>query len=198
VRSPTWRATRWVMGCCGSPPSELFALALWQIFEAAWNHRDIEQGHQRTLKRLGSVAKAAIYLALGVSAVSTAAGSSSSRSNSNSGEKALTAKLMGTLPGRTLIIVIGIIVIVVVARLAIKGVQKKSIQDLAGGVGAGVIRLGQVGYIAKGVALAIVGVLFLVAAVTFDPQKAGGLDTTLRTLRQQSFGPVLLALTALG
>jgi len=51
---------------------------------------------------------------------------------------------------------------------------------------------------AKGVALAIVGVLFIVAAVTFDPQKAGGLDTALQTPRQRTFGPVLLALTALG
>ncbi len=176
----------------------LFALALWQIFEAAWGHRDIEQGHKRTLKRLGSVAKAVIYLAVGVSAVSTAAGSSSSRSNSNNSEKTLTGKLMGTPPGRILIIVIGIVVIVVAARLVFKGVKKKFTEDLACGVGAGVIRLGQVGYIAKGVALAIVGVLFIVAAVTFDPQKAGGLDTALRTLRQQSFGPVLLALTALG
>ena len=59
------------------------------------------------------------------------------------------------------------------------------------------IRLGQIGYTAKGVALAIVGILFLLAAITFDLQKAGGLDTALRTLRQQSFGPILLALTAL-
>lgn len=176
----------------------LFALALWQIFEAAWGHHSIGKGNKRTLKRLGSGAKAVIYLALGISAVSTAAGSSSARSNSNSGEKALTARLMGTPPGRMLIVVIGIVVIVVAGRLVFKGVKKKFTRDLSGGVGAGVMRLGQVGYIAKGFALAIVGVLFIVAAVTFDPQNAGGLDTALRTLRQQSFGPVLLALTALG
>jgi hypothetical protein len=174
----------------------LFALTLWQIFEATWGHRDIEQGHKRVLKRLGSAAKAVIYLALGVSAVSTAAGAKSS--NSNSGEKSLTAKLMGTPPGRILIIAIGIVVIVVAARLVFKGVRKKFVDDLAGGVGPGVIKLGQIGYTAKGVAMAIVGVLFIVAAITFDPQKAGGLDTALRTLRQQSFGPILLALMALG
>lgn len=48
---------------------------------------------------------------------------------------------MGTPPSRILIIVIGIVIIVVAARLGIKGVQKKFTQDLAGGVGAGVIRL---------------------------------------------------------
>lgn len=174
----------------------LFALALWQIFEAAWGHRDVEKGHKRILKRLGSAAKAVIYLAIGVSAVSTAAGSQSS--SSNGGEKALTAQLMGTSPGRILIVAIGVVIIVVAARLVFKGVRKKFTQDLAGGAGPAVIRLGQIGYTAKGVALAIVGVLFIVAAITFDPQKAGGLDTALRTLRQQSFGPILLALTALG
>ena len=60
------------------------------------------------------------------------------------------------------------------------------------------VRLGQVGYAAKGVALAIVGLLFVVAGVTFDPDRAGGLDTALRTLNGQPYGPYLLTALALG
>ena len=41
-------------------------------------------------------------------------------------------------------------------------------------------------------------VLFVVAAITFDPKKAGGLDAALRTVRDQPFGPYLLTLMALG
>ena len=45
---------------------------------------------------------------------------------------------------------------------------------------------------------ALVGLLFVWAAVTFDPQKAAGVDGALKTLQQQPFGVVLLILMGLG
>ena len=49
------------------------------------------------------------------------------------------------------------------------------------------------GYTAKGVALVIIGLLFLSAAWTHDPDKSGGLDQALSKLLQQPFGsPMLL------
>ena len=59
-------------------------------------------------------------------------------------------------------------------------------------------RLGVAGYSAKGVAYAIAGILFVVAAVNYDPEKARGLDAALNTLRDQPYGPILLTLVALG
>ena len=59
-------------------------------------------------------------------------------------------------------------------------------------------RLGMAGYSAKGVAYAIAGVLVVVAAVKYDPNKARGLDAALKTLAGHSYGPWLLALIALG
>jgi hypothetical protein len=173
----------------------LFALALWQIFEAIWGHRDAEEGRKRIVKRLGSAGKAVVYVVLGVSAASTAAGSSSSGSNS---QKTMTAKILALPFGRVLVIAIGIGVLVVGGRLVYRGVKKKFVKDLAGGASQGVLKLGQVGYIAKGTAFAIVGVLFVIAAITFDPNKGGGLDSALRTLRNQAYGPILLTIMALG
>lgn len=173
----------------------LFALTLWQIFEAGWGHREVERGRKRVVKRLGSAGKAIVYLALGISAVSTAIGSGSS---SNSREQTLTARLMSVAFGQVLVIAVGVVVAVVGGRLVYRGLTRRFTHDLVGGVSDGVKLLGSVGYVAKGVALAIVGVLFVIAALTFDPQKAGGLDAALRTLRQQPFGPVLLTVVALG
>ena len=51
---------------------------------------------------------------------------------------------------------------------------------------------------AKGVALAIVGVLFVTAAVQADPSKATGLDGALHTLRDQPAGVIMLVIVALG
>ena len=59
-------------------------------------------------------------------------------------------------------------------------------------------RLGSVGYCVKGIALSIIGGLFVWAAVTYDPKKAGGMDAALSTIREQPFGAVLLAIMAAG
>ncbi len=42
--------------------------------------------------------------------------------------------------------------------------------------------LGRIGYAAKGVAFAIVGLLLINAAATFDPAEAKGLDGAMRTI----------------
>ncbi len=58
--------------------------------------------------------------------------------------------------------------------------------------------LGRLGYAAKGIAFAIAGGLFAWAAIDYDPSKAGGLDTAMRTLKDQPFGDVLLTMMAIG
>ncbi|SDP50567.1 protein of unknown function [Nakamurella panacisegetis] len=174
----------------------LFALTLWQIFTALWGY-SYEKPKKKVFKRLGAAGKAVVYLGIGISAVTTAAGGGQKKSG-NSSEKSLTAKLLGVPFGKVLVIAVGIAVLVVAGRLIYRGVTKKFTHDLEGGVRPTVVRLGQIGYCAKGIAFGIVGVLFVVAAVTFNPNKAGGLDTALHTLRDQPFGPVLLTLMALG
>lgn len=57
---------------------------------------------------------------------------------------------------------------------------------------------GQVGYAVKGVAYAVVGVLLVAAAVTFDPKRSTGLDGALRTLAGEPLGTTVLILVALG
>src|SRR5207245_1271797 len=58
--------------------------------------------------------------------------------------------------------------------------------------------LGAVGYAAKGAAYAVVGVLLVVAGVTFDPNKSRGLDGAIRTIAQEPYGKVLLVVVAAG
>ena len=58
--------------------------------------------------------------------------------------------------------------------------------------------LGTVGYVAKGLALVIIGLLFGWAAWSYNPERAGGLDAALSTVRGQPFGSVLLLAMAAG
>jgi type IV secretory pathway VirB2 component (pilin) len=173
----------------------LFALTLWMIASAIWGYQD-DEGGTRVGKRLAAAGKAVVYAALGVSAVSTAAGSGGG--SGDSGEKTLSSRLLALPFGPALVIAVGVVVVVVAGRLADRGLRKKFLDDLEGTPGRAVTVLGQTGYCAKGVAFAVVGVLFVVAGATYDADKAGGLDSALKTLRQQVFGSVLLTVVALG
>jgi hypothetical protein len=58
--------------------------------------------------------------------------------------------------------------------------------------------LGTVGLTARGVFFGAVGVFLVVAAITFDPQQAQGLDGGLRKLAATPLGPWVLIAVALG
>ena len=135
------------------------------------------------------------YAAIGVAAVKNLLGSGGS---SNSTEEGWTARLMFAPFGRVVVGLVAVAIVVFGAGLVRRGVTRKFTDDLAGGVGRGVVRLGQIGYIVKGVAFAIVGGLFGWAAISYDPAKAGGLDDALRTVNGAPFGAALLTLMALG
>ncbi len=173
------------------------ALAVWQTTDALWGHRKHDDP-QRAIKRVGSAGKTVVYLVLAVSSVKTALGQSSSSS-----KDALTAQIMDLPLGRFIVGLIGAVIIGIGGYLVSRAVRKSFENDLqpratSGSTGTAVVRLGQAGYTAKGIALAVVGALFVTAAWTYNSSKAGGLDTALKTLLDQSVGPWLLAVVAVG
>ena len=173
----------------------LFAMTAWQAAEAAWGHRDRPEGFKRIRKRLASVGRALTYAAIALAAISALRGASQSGDQKQEG---WTARLLGMPFGRILVALVGVVIIVLAVRQVIKGVKRKFNEDLSGGVSAGVQRLGQIGYISKGVAMVVIGGLFGWAALTYDASKAGGLDDALRTINSAPLGSVLLTVVALG
>jgi hypothetical protein len=59
-------------------------------------------------------------------------------------------------------------------------------------------RLGRVGYVARGIVFAIMGIFVVQAASLSDPSKVRGFDGALRELANQPFGWLLLAIVAAG
>ena len=169
------------------------ALGLWQLAFglAARPAKD----SSRWAARAKGTSKAVLYLALAWTAFSAAKGHPKS-SKAQSAD--FTATLLQHTGGRLLVAAIGLAIIGVGGYHVVKGWRRKFLQDLSGHPGAFATRAGVVGYVAKGVALAVVGVLFVTAAVQNSPTKATGLDGGLRLLRQQPFGPWLLTAVALG
>ena len=168
------------------------ALGLWQFTE-------LFLGSDEMRDRATAGAKAAVYLALGVTTARFASGGGGSDSQTASGT---TAGLLGSGPGKVVVVVAGLVLIGVGLYQVYKGATKQFVEDLkrtgGGNAGKAIVIAGQLGYIAKGIALTILGGLVVAAVVTADPEKAGGLDSALRTVGEQPFGRVLLILTGVG
>lgn len=166
----------------------LFALVIWRVVELVWGHLDLH-------KTLSSIGRAIVYLALGASAVQVATGNGGS---STGDQRTISSRLMANGAGRVLIVAVGVAIIAIGCYHGYKAITKKFTEDLVGGVPDGTVLLGRIGYFAKGIAFVVVGGLFGWAAITYDPQKAGGLDTALHTIKNQPYGPVLLTVLAAG
>lgn len=184
----------------------LGAMTLWQAVAALVGHRE-DQGTERVLERLASAGRAVVYLYFAWTAyrISELAGSSTGPRGGSSADKqqALTAQLMASPGGRWLVGLVGAAVIALGAGLLGYGLLRRFEKHLETGRMSArtrivARRLGVAGYSAKGVAYGIAGLLVLVAAATYDPDKARGLDAALHTLREQSYGATLLILVATG
>jgi type IV secretory pathway VirB2 component (pilin) len=169
------------------------ALGLWQFAYglAARSAKDSSPWAQRAK----GISKAALYFALASASFSAAKGQPQS-SKAQSAD--FTATLLQQTGGRLLVAFMGLAVIGVGGYHVVKGWTRKFLHDLDEHPGRLATRAGVAGYIAKGIALAVVGILFATAAVQDSSSNATGLDGALRALRQQPFGPLLLTVVALG
>ncbi|MEV5041403.1 DUF1206 domain-containing protein [Microbacterium sp. LMI1x-1-1.1] len=175
----------------------LAALGLWHLL-SAFLDRSASDGKERAVHIVKNASKGVVYLVIAFSAGTFAAGGSTSSAGST---RSLTADLLSTPGGVFLVVAIGLVVIGIAGYLVFKGATRRFERDLSlpsGTAGRGVRILGTVGYIARGVAFAGVGVLFLVGAATNDPEKSTGLDGALRSFAELPAGKILLVLIGAG
>lgn len=168
------------------------ALALFQLLDGSFGGGELKD-------RARALGKMVMYAALGVTSFTVARGGSS-----DSGETTTeaTQTVMSAPAGQLLVGLVGVGVAVVGGYHLYKGLSKKFLDDLTttggGESGQGVEVAGVVGYAAKGVALLVMGGLFVLAAWRRDPEEAASLDGALRTLAEQPAGTVLLIVVAVG
>src|SRR5680860_1479472 len=173
--------------------------------EQAGDSRSLE-----VLARVGLVAYGVVYLLIGWLAVQLAWGVGASKSADPSGA-------MRTLADQPLgkfllwLVAVGLVALALwqaseaiwgyrnrdAVRRVVKGMKKSFSEEIDTSsmspvARQGVERLGQVGYIGKGVALGVVGGLLSYAVLTFDRQKAPGLDGALQTILAQPYGRFML------
>jgi hypothetical protein len=195
---PFGKALLWVLAV------GLVALSVWQLAEVLRYRTQLrspgEAKKKAVTKIVKAVAKAVVYAFLAVTAVRFATGSGRS---SSAQQQQTVGGVLGWPGGRILVGIAALVLIGVGAYHVRKAVKRSFLKEIdtaraSAGERRVIERLGQVGYPAKGVALAVVGGLFGWAAITFDPAKARGLDGAMHAILDAPAGRWLLTLVALG
>ncbi|MEX5260211.1 DUF1206 domain-containing protein [Kocuria sp. CPCC 205263] len=166
-----------------------------EIFFGATQRSD----RDRLKHRVKMGGQAVVYGAIGAVFGTYALGGTSDSSGST---QSLSARLMAHPAGTVLLIAVGLGLVVAGAFFVHRGVTRSFRENLKslppGTAGRAVMWLGTAGYAAKGVALAVLGVLVVVATVRSDPEQSSGLDGALKALQEQPFGAWILGAVALG
>ncbi|MDQ0849132.1 hypothetical protein QFZ65_001070 [Arthrobacter sp. B3I9] len=190
--NPWGPAVMWAgfIGCAG--------LSLWQLSEATLRARHLPRG-QRLGKLVSSGFLSIAYGSVGLSFAGFALGQ---RGDSGDSTRDFSTALVHSPFGVPLLIALGLTIIGIGVYFVLKGVGKKYKDELRHFEGTHrgrlVSALGVAGHIAKGVALVLTGLLFVIAAVTNDPGSSTGLDGSLKALQDHPFGPVLLVAIGAG
>lgn len=168
------------------------ALTVWQASEAVF-------GAHKLKDRVEPISRVVVY-AFVCTALLTMLLSHKSSSDDQKTQD-LTGALLELPAGQVIVGAIGLGVIALGVYWVRSGLKKKfreELRPMPPRAGAVMDRLGTAGYLARGVIAGLAGVFVIQAAVTFDEDKAGGIDATLRAFADTPAGPWLLVVVACG
>lgn len=167
-------------------------LSLWQLSEATLRARHLPRG-ERLGKLVSSGFLAIAYGSVGLSFAGFAIGN---RGDSGDSTRDFSTALVRSPLGVPALVGLGLTIIGIGVYFIVKGLGKKFKEELHHFEGTRrgklISGLGVSGHVAKGVALILTGLLFVIAAATNNPGSSTGLDGSLKALLGHPFGPVLL------
>jgi hypothetical protein len=173
-------------------------LALWQLSEATLRARHLPR-KERLAKLVSSGFVALAYGSVGLSFAGFAMGL---RADSSQTTRDFSAALLGAPFGVWVLIALGATIMGVGIYFVAKGLRRGFKDELfhfdGSRRGKLIDALGLTGHVAKGIALNLTGLLFVIAAGKQNPEESTGLDGSLKALREHPFGPSLLVAIGAG
>lgn len=179
----------------------LWALAVWHAGEGLLAHDwtgDTKGAARKWGRRVAEWGQAAVFAALGAIAAAVALGA---RPDGEQAAEAGSQVLLRIWGGSIVLFLIGLGIGIGGISFIVMGVLRsfrKRIEVPDGALGRAVTVLGIVGFVAKGIALTVVGVLLVIAALGTDAETAGGLDGAVDALLDLFLGPALAWVVGLG
>ncbi|WP_028804161.1 DUF1206 domain-containing protein [Streptomyces sp. 142MFCol3.1] len=191
---PFGAALLWALGI------GVVGMALWRLSEAVFGAAGQDGG--KAGKRLIAAARCVFYAFVAYSVLRFAAGSGGGGS-SDEQSRDVTAQVLKMPGGQWFVAVAGAGLAVAGVWIAARAVLRKyhkhlKLGEMSRRVRRAVDAAGVGGGTARGVVFAAAGAFAVRAAVDYDPDKAKGLDDTLRSFADAPMGPVLLACVAAG
>jgi len=176
--------------------------ALWRFLEAAFDPDGRGRDTNRLVMRLGNALNGALHLgfAFGVARLLL---TGSAGANTDATAKGVAGVLLGVPHGRWLVGLVGLGVLGFAGYQGFQVLKAKfrenaQLQQMSAAQVRWYTALGRVGFAARGVAFASIGLFLLGAARDADAGEARGLDTALDDLATRPLGPWLLGAVALG
>ncbi|GGZ77948.1 MULTISPECIES: DUF1206 domain-containing protein [Streptomyces rochei group] len=178
----------------------LVGMALWRLSEALFGATG-KDGHTAK-KRLPAAARCVFYAFVAYSVLAFAAGSGGGGSSDRQ-SRDVTAKVMEMPAGQWIVGLAGAGIVVAGVVIAVQALRRSYHKKLKlGELSPRTRRLVDVtgvgGGAARGIVFAVAGGFAVRAAVDYEPDRAKGLDDTLRSFAETPLGPWLLALVAAG
>ncbi|MET8572752.1 DUF1206 domain-containing protein [Streptomyces sp. NPDC004783] len=180
----------------------LVGMALWRLSEALFGA--VGEDGRSAKKRLPAAARCVFYAFVAYSVLAFAAGSRGSGGGSGDRQsRDVTAKLLGMPAGRWAVGLAGAAIVVAGVVIAVQALRRSYHKKLKRGeLSPWARRLVDVtgvgGGTARGIVFATAGAFAVRAAVDYEPDRAKGLDDTLRSFAGTPLGPWLAALVAAG
>ncbi len=114
-----------------------------------------------------------------------------------------TAELMSQPFGRTMVVIVGLIIIGVGIRqfyraYAASFKKTLALHEISRTARTWFVRVARWALTARGIVFATIGILLAVAGVKADPSQAAGFEDAMRTLESATYGPWLFAFVSLG
>ncbi|CAL9272318.1 DUF1206 domain-containing protein [Streptomyces rochei] len=178
----------------------LVGMALWRLSEALFGATG-KDGHTAK-KRLPAAARCVFYAFVAYSVLAFAAGSGGGGSSDRQ-SRDVTAKVMEMPAGQWIVGLAGAGIVVAGVVIAVQALRRSYHKKLKlGELSPRTRRLVDVtgvgGGAARGIVFAVAGGFAVRAAVDYEPDRAKGLDDTLRSFAETPLGPWLLVLVAAG
>jgi hypothetical protein len=176
----------------------LAGYAIWRLLRAALGHGP--EASDDTKERIAGFASGISYAILCATTISILIGSSSG--GGGSPQKA-SGGVLGWPGGQVLVIIAGLILLVVAAEQAYKGITRKFLEQskteqMSEGTEKAFTILGVVGHLSRTVVFGLIGYFLIKSAIDYQPKEAVGLDGALTALQKAAYGPVLLGIVAAG
>ena len=180
----------------------LLGYALWRFVQAFMDTENKGAGVKGIAVRASYFAIGVVHAALAISAFKLLSGDASGASDGDS-THGWTVELMAQPYGRWLVGIVGAVVcgrgvFHMYRAFTLKFREKLQLAEMSATEEKWALRLGRMGYGARGFVFTIIGVFLIVAAIREDADQARGLGGALHMLAQQPWGTWVLAVVAVG